>query len=127
MRKKIIVKVTANFERNLESIEQFLTDAQATNAFDLLLNDIAETVIPNLEQFPDLGRLFMQKPARSVEVSNELKVLRKKLNESALHEYLIADYLMLYARIDNIIYLLSINHHRQLSIDLNSIWGGQRS
>lgn len=127
MPKKIVVKLTANFERNLESIEQFLSDAEAPQAFDALLNTIADIAIPNLERFPELGRMFMQKPAGSVEVSSGLKTLQKKLNGGTLHEYLISDYLMLYARYDEIIYLLTIKHHRQLSFDFNSLWGSKGS
>jgi hypothetical protein len=125
VKRKIAVKLTANFERNLDSIEAFLTEAEAPQAYVALLDQIAETVIPNLEQFPDIGRLFMQRPAKSVEVSNGLKALQKKLKGGALHEYLISDYLMLYARYDDVIYLLSIKHHRQLSFSFNSIWGAK--
>lgn len=122
MKKKIVVKLTANFERNLDNIEAFLTEADAPLAYDALLDQIADTVIPNLEQFPDIGRMFMQRPAKSVEVSNGLKALQKKLKDGALHEYFISDYLMLYARYDEVIYLLSIKHHRQLSFDFNAMW-----
>jgi len=125
VKRKIAVKLTANFERNLDSIEAFLTEAEAPQAYDALLDGLADTVIPNLEQYPDIGRLFMQRPAKSVEVSNGLKSLQKKLKGGALHEYLFSDYLMLYARYDDVIYLLSIKHHRQLSFDLNSIWGAK--
>lgn len=127
MTKKIVVKLTANFERNLASIEQFLSDAAAPQAYDALLDEIADTVIPNLERFPDLGRMFMQRPVKSVEVGNGLEALHKKLNGGSLHEYLISDYLMLYARYDDVIYLLSIKHHRQLSFDFNSFWGSKGS
>ena len=124
--KKISVKITANFDHNLESIEQFYSDRQVPNAFDELLNDIADNVIPNLENFPEIGRNFFGKPARSVEVANALKKLQRKLNGGVLHEYLIADYAVLYARFEDIIYLLSIKHHRQLSFDFNFIWGSKR-
>jgi len=122
VKKNIVVKITANFERNLESIEQFLSDAQAVPAFDNLLVELAEKVLPNLERFPDIGKLFMDNPARSVEVNAELKKLQKKLNGGILREYVIADYLMLYVRHDDTIYLLSIKHQRQLSFDFHSMW-----
>lgn len=125
MKRNIVVKLTANFEHNLDSIEAFLTEAEASQAYDALLDGLVDTVIPNLEQFPEIGRLFMQRPAKSVEVSNGLKALQKKLKGGTLHEYLFSDYLMLYARYDDVIYLLSIKHHRQLSFDLNSIWSAK--
>jgi plasmid stabilization system protein ParE len=122
MTKKIIVQVTANFERNLESIEAFLVEAEAPRAYDALLDELLFTVIPNLEQFPDMGRLFMNRPVRSVEVINAVRALQAKLQNGALREYLLSDYLILYVRYDETIYLLSIKHHRQLSFDFDSHW-----
>ena len=124
MTKQVQVKFTANFESNLQAVEEFLSDADAPHAFDALLDELAETVIPNLEHFPDMGRLFMERSVRSVEVSNSLDALRKKLRDGELREYLLANYLILYVRSDreSTIYLLSIKHHRQLSFDFESLW-----
>jgi mRNA-degrading endonuclease RelE of RelBE toxin-antitoxin system len=43
---------------------------------------------------------------------------------NALREYLHGDYLMLYTVLDATatVYLLSIRHHRQLSIDFAGLW-----
>lgn len=127
MTKKLVVKLTANFERNLEDIERFLSDAEAPQAYDALLDDLLGAVIPNLERFPGMGRLFLTRPPRSVETTNTLDALRAKLSAltsdpAALREYLLADYLLLYALIDGILYLLAIRHHRQLSFDFESHW-----
>lgn len=73
------VKLTANFERNLGGVQQFLEDARAPQAFDALLDELLDTVVPNLERFPDMGRRFMSRPVRSVEVSNALAKLQKQL------------------------------------------------
>jgi len=120
------VRFTANFERNLAAIERFLLEAEDPQAFDALLDQLLETVIPNLERFPDIGRLFLERSARSVEVSNGIDSLQLKLAANGeggeLREYILADYLLLYARFDTTIYLLSIRHHRQLSIDFESLW-----
>jgi hypothetical protein len=121
--KKISVKLTANFERNLDSIEQFLLGADVPQAFDALLDELEITVIPNLERFAGIGRPFMARPIRSVETSNSLDSLAKKLGDGELREYLISSYLILYARYDSVIYLLSIKHHRQLSFDFEHLWG----
>ena len=56
MAKKCTVKLTANFECNLADIGQFLIEADAPHAYDGLLDDLLDTVIPNLERFPGLGR-----------------------------------------------------------------------
>ncbi len=122
MAKKVSVKLTANFERNLEAIEVFLNEVGASQAYDLLLDDLADTVIPNLEQFPAMGRLFLERPAYSVEVVNALARLQSKLSDGELREYLFGDYLLLYAQFGETIHLLSIKHHRQLSFDFQSLW-----
>jgi plasmid stabilization system protein ParE len=120
------VSFTANFERNLEAIERFLLAAEAPQVFDTLLDQLMDTVIPNLERFPDIGRLFLDRPARSVEVRNGLDALQRNLTAigegGVLCEYVLPDFLLLYARFDATIYLLSIRHHRQLSFDFESLW-----
>lgn len=127
MAKKSIVKFTANFERNLDTVERFLTEAGAPQAFDALLDELAETVIPNLERFPEMGRPFLRRPVRSVEVANALAALQAKLaaltpDGDALREYVLKDYLLLYAVIGGNIYLLAIRHQRQLSFDFAGLW-----
>jgi len=120
--KKTTIKLTTNFERNLAAIDVFLTEANAAFAYDDLLNTLTETLIPNLENFPALGRQFLHRPVCSVEVSNALVRLSKQLKDGELREYLLDDYMVLYAQFSTVIYLLSIKHHRQLSFDFPSLW-----
>lgn len=124
--RQIHVKVTANFESNLEAIENFLYEADAPHVFDALLDELSDTVIPNLERFPDIGRLFMERSVRSVEAGNSLDALRRKLKGRVVREYLLPDYLILYlcseCGIETTIYLLAIKHHRQLSFDFEALW-----
>ena len=127
MAKRAVIKSTANFARNLEDIERFLAEAQAPQAYDGLLDELLETVIPNLERFPEMGRPFLARQARSVETSNALATLRTKLaaltpDEGALREYVLKDYLLLYAPLSGAIYLLAIRHQRQLSFDFPGHW-----
>lgn len=126
MASKHLIKLTANFERNLEEAEAFLHEANAAQAFDALLDELTDTVIPNLERFPGMGRLFFEHPTRSVEGSNGIDGLKRKLNAIAkdgeIREYVMSHYLLLYARFNATIYLLSIRHHRQLSFDFQSLW-----
>ena len=128
MSKKSIVKLTANFERNLADVERFLAKAEAPQAYDALLDELLDTVIPNLERFPNMGRPFLAKAARSVETTNALEALRAKLSvlttdPEALREYILPDHLVLYAQIDGLLYLLAVKHHRQISFDFESHWG----
>jgi plasmid stabilization system protein ParE len=121
------VKLTANFERNLEEIEGFLLQAGAPQAYDILLDELIDTIIPNLEKFPEVGRIFFTRPERSMEVSNSVARLKKQLHaigkNGGLREYVFSDYLLLYARFGSEVYLLSIRHHRQLSFDFQGVWG----
>ncbi|MGS0741402.1 type II toxin-antitoxin system RelE/ParE family toxin [Glaciimonas sp. GG7] len=124
MIRKTSIKLTANFERNLESIEAFLTEADARHAYDTLLDALLDTLIPNLERFPDMGRPFLEHAVRSVEVTNALAQLKVKLHNDALMEYLFRDYVVLYVKSNDVIHLLSIKHHRQLSFDFEHLWVG---
>lgn len=121
------IRFTANFERNLEEIERFLIEAEAPQAFDALLDELLETVIHNLEQFPEMGRPFFRRQVRSVEVTNAVADLRKKLlalteDTDAIREYVLKHTLLLYAVMGDTIYLLAIRHQRQLSFDFVGHW-----
>lgn len=120
------VKFTSNFERNLEDVEIFLAQAEAAGAFDALLGELTDAVIPNLERFPSMGQLFLERTARSVEVANGAARLTKQLSDLAgdgeLREYVMAHYMLLYMRTRRTVYLLSIRHHRQLSFDFMARW-----
>ncbi|MDO8264703.1 MAG: type II toxin-antitoxin system RelE/ParE family toxin [Gallionella sp.] len=122
MARKVTIRLTANFERNLEAIETFLAEADAPQAYDRLLDELSDTLIPNLEHFPAMGRPFLERPICSVEVANALERLHSKLQSGDLREYLLADYLVLYVQFGDVIHLLSIKHHRQLSFDFQSLW-----
>ena len=123
---KHTVKLTDNFERNLGEIESFLAAAEAAYAFDALLDELTDTVVPNLERFPGMGRLFLERPARSVEVANGMARLTKQLGslgkDGELREYVMTHHLLLYVRIKGFVYLLSIRHQRQLSFDFETLW-----
>ena len=126
MTAKHVVKLTDHFERNLAELEAFLVEAEAAHAFDALLDELTDTVIPNLETFPGMGRLFLEQPTRSIEVGNGRARLTQQLDALAkdgeLREYVLAHYLVLYARIKGTVYLLSIRHQRQLSFDFQALW-----
>lgn len=129
MAKEPVVKLTANFERNLADIERFLTETEAPQAFDGLLDELLETVIPNLTQFPEMGRPFLRQKIRSVEVANAVASLKVKLtaltpDSDAIREYVLKHHLVLYAVIGTTIYLLAIRHQRQLSFDFEGRWAG---
>ena len=63
---------------------------------------------------------------QEIEVTNGITRLTKQLGSLAkdgeLREYVMAHYVLLYARTKGSVYLLSIRHHRQLSFDFQGLW-----
>ena len=117
------VELSDSFLERLESIEAFLTEAGAAFAYDRLLAELRGTVIPNLARFPHMGRHYLDQPPQSVEALAQFARLPAGAADT-LREYLRGDYLILYAFTDDVVYLLSIRHHRQLSFDFAGLWGG---
>lgn len=122
------VELTASFLDRLDAIEAFLTEADAAFAFDDLLAELRATVIPNLAQFPRIGRRYLDNAPQSAEGLAQLATLPAGA-AGALREYLHADYLILYVAMDAeaAVFLLSIRHHRQLSFDFARLWPGDNS
>ena len=93
---KHTIKIAFNFERNLEELAAFLTEVEAPHAFDALLDELTDIVIPTLESFPGMGRLFLKRSARSVEVTNGIARLTNQLGSLAqdveLREYVMPHY-----------------------------------
>jgi hypothetical protein len=120
--RRSIVRVTANFEVNLDAIELFLAKAGAVSTFKRLLDDLTQQVIPALESYPDIGRPFLARPVYSVEVRQRIKQLERQFDAANLREYVAGDFLILYSTQGTSVYLLSVKHHRQLSFDLAAYW-----
>jgi len=119
------VELTASFLERLESIEDFLREADAPLAYDALLTTLRDTVIPNLRRFPRMGRRYLDHPPQSAEAIAMLG----QLPAGAAHGLRVlgsADYLILYTEHERsaVVYLLSIRHHRQLSFDFARLWPG---
>lgn len=128
MAKTPVIKFTANFRRNLENVERALSEADGPAAYDHLLDELLETVIPNLERFPDMGRSLLARRPGSVETSNASAALSAELlaltpARNALREYVLKDYLLLYVLADDAVYLLAIRHQRHISFDFKRHWG----
>ena len=117
------VELTASFLAQLDAIEAFLVEADAAFAGDDLLAELRATVIPNLARFPRIGWRYLDNAPQSAEALVQLAALPAGA-ANALREYLHGDYLMLHAALDAraTVYLLSIRHHRQLSLDFARLW-----
>jgi plasmid stabilization system protein ParE len=118
---RIQVELTASFIERLESIETFLAEADAPQAYDKLLDGLRRTVIPNLRRFLRIGRSYLDQPPQSAEAMTQLAALPRGAAD-ALREYLHGDYLILYTLTGSTVYLLSIRHHRQLSFAFAKLW-----
>ena len=103
-----------------------MEEAGAYQTYDRLLDELSDTLIPNLENFPAMGRLFLEHPVCSVEMANAVERLYTKLGDAEIREDLVADYLVLYAQIDTVIHLLSIKHQRQLSFNFQALWASNQ-
>src|SRR5438093_1516421 len=112
--KKAAVKFTANFEQNLTAIEAFCVEADTPQSYDSLLDLLLDTVIPDLEHFPEIGRSFLTRAADSVEARTLSERLKARIGDGEIREYLFDEYLILYALTSASVYLLSIRHHKQL-------------
>ncbi len=85
---------------------------------------MTDTVPPNLQNFPAMGRNFLTRTVHSVEVANDTESLAAQLKgldpDGELREYVMSRYLLLYACIKGAVVLMSIRHHRQLSFDFQA-------
>jgi len=122
-RRAAAVKVTANFERNLASIREFLVSAESAPAFAALVENLTDRVIPAMERFPDIGASFMARAP----LSREGQVLFDRLAalagpDAEVRQWIEGDYVILYLVRGASVVLLSIKHHRQLSFDFGGHW-----
>lgn len=131
MAAKLVVEQTNSFAAKLDEIEAYLLEAGANRRFDEIVDELLDTVIPNLQRFPELGRPFLGHPIKSVEARNGIEALKRKAGhynkDAEVREYVLSDYVLLYLLAGDRIYLLSIRHHRQLSFDFHSLWPAPRS
>ena len=120
-RKSTSVKFTSNFESNLAEIEAYCLAIEFPQGYDRLLAELGETVIPSIERFPGMGRLFIERKPASIEAVTKLEKLNKRLAKldrmGELREYIMDDYLVLYVILKSVAHLLAIKHHKQLLFD----------
>ena len=122
-KRRVAVRITANFERNLAAIREFLAKADATPAFEALIDHLNDRVTPTIERFPDVGASF----AAKAPLSREGQVLFERFVALAgpnaeVRQWIEGDYIILYLVRGNALFLLSIKHHRQLSFDFAGHW-----
>jgi hypothetical protein len=115
------VELTDSFLAQLAAIQAFLAEADAAFAYDDLLAGLRATVVPNLARFPLMSRRYLDQPPQSVEALQQWAKLPAGAVDG-LRVLLHGDCLMLYSVLGDVVYLLSIRHHQQLSFDFARIW-----
>ena len=122
----IQIQKTANYSANLDRIEDYWYACQFPLGNDRLLDELADTVVVHLQNHPRLGRNFLQRQSHSIGAQDrldKLKVLLATLatdtQQAEIREYVMTDYLLLYALVGDVIYLLAIKHHKQLTFSLD--------
>lgn len=121
----IEVRYTDNLYNNLLDIEAFWEDNQFPPGFDRLVDELDERAIKNLQDHPHMGRNFLQRQPMSIRAKSSaqkiqalLRTLNTDTETAEIREYVMTDYLLLYALTGDTIHLLAIKHHKQLSFDI---------
>jgi plasmid stabilization system protein ParE len=123
MASRVTVRLTANFQRNLDAIQAYLVEHDAPSNFEALLEEIFDVAIPNLTAFPEIGIDFLNRVPSSHQGKLKLVSLRRRIGEGAtVRQLILGDYLILYAVREQFVYLLAIKHHLQLSFDFQAHW-----
>ena len=113
------VLATPAFDRTLAEALAFLTEANAGPATERLLNAALKKLPEVLAHHPRLGRNFLIRSPQSVEAEQAHRQATALLGKATeLREYILGDYLVLYAVEDDVIHLVSIRHHRQSSFSI---------
>ena len=105
-----------------------MTEAAAAFAYDKLFAQLRAKVVPNLRRFPRIGWRYLDQPPQSAEALAQLAVLPAGAADR-VREYLHGlhgEYLILYTVTapGNLVHLLSIRHHRELSFQFSRLWSG---
>jgi plasmid stabilization system protein ParE len=110
------VRVTRNFERNLDPIEGFLRDAGAPT-FAALLTSLLDSAVPLLAAQPGAGRPFLERTF-APRAFLLLQRLTGRLGAREVREYLVGGFVILYLVAPRTVYLLAIRDQRQVAYAL---------
>ena len=118
------VEYTDNFEANLAEIEQFWQLNHRAIEYDHLLERLLHTVVPSLEQYPELGKQFLSQDDGRADPLLVLITTSSHLDK--LRELVFDNYVLLYlfdtsagAKSPSI-QLIAIKHHKQLAFNFTT-------
>lgn len=107
--------IADSFYRNLDEIEAYFVEAGALSRFDRLLRRLEQDAVPNIKQFPALGRPHLAaSPIGRVFPDVSGAAAEAGIEPESLREYILDEYLVLYGVGETAAYLLAIRHHQQL-------------
>ncbi len=120
------IKVTNNFEHNLESIRCYFHQHHQTEKFENLLDTLFGKIIPNLQSHPMIGFDFLAQTVNTVEELRQINIIKAKLaKNTSIRQYNDKDHIVLYALTttakSNEVSLLSIKHQQQMVFDLRGV------
>ena len=122
----IQIVATDNYRGNLDSIEAYWEACLFLAGNGKLLTELDTTALVHLRNHPRMGRNFFQRQPGSVDAATRaqkldalLRTLGTDTERAEVREYVLTDYLLLYALAGQVIYLLAIKHHKQLSFEIN--------
>jgi ParE toxin of type II toxin-antitoxin system, parDE len=120
----VTVRITENFVANLQAMEAYYAQHAIDYALDRAVAAVFDSLVPNLERFPDMGRPFLERCARSAAGIKLRDELLGEYRRYTMREYLLERHAVLYAVRDETVYLLAIKDFRQLSYDFGRLWEG---
>jgi plasmid stabilization system protein ParE len=113
------VVVHSAYERKVDEELDYLIENGAFGAAQRLLNQAYDDLPDLLMKFPRIGRDFLARNPEAPEARSAWNKTREFLGDDIeLREYLLGDYLVLYALHGKTIHLLTMRHHRQAGFDV---------
>jgi len=102
------------YERSLEAAVDVLLELGAVDAAQAVLDRAAGFLPELLLRYPEAGRQFDPRNLEGARVLALAARVRELLSDTIeLREYVLDDYLVLYAIDDRAVHLLTLRHHRQ--------------
>lgn len=112
------VVLGAAYERRLDDAVAYLVEVGADAAAQALLDQAYDALPERLARAPRIGREFVAHTPDAPDVLAVWETVCQLLgNDIELREYVLGDYLALYAIHGDTLYLLTLRHHRQDGFD----------
>lgn len=118
---RVRVRFAENFYRNLEVIRLFLAEQDASAVADDVFDAVLERLVPALEAHPRMGRDWLMRTPHSPKgKALRERIVTKLAGTRELREFILDDYMVLYALDEATAVLLAIRHHRQRACDVGA-------